>query len=110
MADLNQVILIGRIASELNLHYSPQGTAICNFSFATGRDENVLFINITAFEKLAELLCQYSAKGQMICIVGYLKQDKWEKDGQKFSQIKVIANKIQFLTYPQKENKSSEDF
>jgi single-strand DNA-binding protein len=111
MADFNQVIIIGRIASELNLHYAPTGTPICNFNFATGKDEDVVFIECSAFNKTAELLCQYSGKGQSLCVVGRLKQDKWEKEGHKFSKIKVLVDKIQFLSYMSDKNKpENEDF
>ena len=36
-------------------------------------------------------------KGKQIAIDGYLKQDRWEKDGQKMSKVSVVANNVQLL-------------
>ena len=39
----------------------------------------------------------YLTKGKQIAVEGYLKQDRWEKDGQKFSKVTVVANTVQLL-------------
>ena len=44
-----------------------------------------------------ENLKPYLVKGQKIAVDGYLKQDRWEKDGQKFSKIQIVANSVQLL-------------
>ena len=52
---------------------------------------------MTFFGRLAELVGEYLGKGSPIFIEGRLKQDTWEKDGQKRSKLYVIADRIQFL-------------
>ena len=40
---------------------------------------------------------QYLVKGKQIAVVGHLKQDRWEKDGQKFSKVSIVAEEVQLL-------------
>ena len=108
MQDLNKVILIGRITKDLeqgNFGYVGQ-TAKAVVSIAVNRSkkqsdgswgDEASFFDITIWGKTAENLKQYLTKGQQICVEGYLKQDRWEKDGQKFSKVVINADSVQLL-------------
>jgi len=50
--------------------------------------------------KTAENVGQYLKKGASVLVEGRLTQDRWEKDGKKFSRIKVVAESVQFLSRP----------
>lgn len=106
MANFNKVILMGNLTRDPELSYTPQGTAVCklglavNNSYVTAsgeRKEDPLFIDIVVWKKQAENCANYLKKGRSIFIEGRLQIDKWEKDGQKHSKIKVMASQVKFL-------------
>lgn len=106
MIELNKVLLAGRLTRDPELKYLPSGTAVCELRVASGRTyydknagerkEETLFINVTAWGKSAEFCNQYFTKGKAIFIEGRLKQDQWERDGQKHERISVVADRVQF--------------
>ncbi len=103
--DLNSVILIGRLTRDVELTYLQSGSAVANISVAVNRNRKegeqwiseVNYFDVSLFGKQAENLKQYLLKGKQIAIQGALKQDRWEKDGQKFSKIRIIASNIELL-------------
>ena len=108
--DVNSVILIGRLtqdlgADERSFGYVGNGQARANVSIAVNRSkkngdqwiEEVNYFNITIWGKTAENLKPYLTKGKQICVEGHLKQDRWEKDGQKQSRINIVADNVQLL-------------
>ena len=108
MTDLNHVIEIGRLTrdiSERDLGYTTGGTARLNLSIAVNRSEKrggewadkVSFFDVTVWGKTAEKIRPYLHKGKQIAIDGYLDQQRWEKDGQKFSKVVIIADSVQLL-------------
>ncbi len=108
----NKVMISGNITKDIELRYTPQGTAVCDFSIAINRKyksgeelkEEVSFIGVTAWSKTAELINKYCSKGSNIFIEGRLTQESWEdKEGKKNSKTKVVAENIQFVNTKKKE-------
>lgn len=110
MNDVNQLVLIGRLtqdlgADERSFGYVGNGQARANFSIAVNHStkngeqwvDEVDYFSITVWGKTAENLKPYLTKGKQVCVVGHLKQDRWEKDGQKQSRVSVIADKVELL-------------
>ena len=105
MKDINSVVIFGRITRDAELQYTSGGYAILNFSIATNRSvkkndewqDEVSYFNAAMFGKRAEGVAQYMLKGKQIAILGNLKQDRWEQDGQKRSIVKIMVDKIQFI-------------
>ena len=110
MTDLNHVVLIGRLtqdlgADERSFGYVGNGQARANISIAVNRSkkngdqwvEEVNYFNVTIWGRTAENLKPYLTQGTQICVEGHLKQDRWEKDGQKQSRISIIADSVQLL-------------
>jgi len=107
MADLNKVFLIGRLTQDPELRYTPNGAPVSNLRLATTRTkttkdgdkrEDTLFIDVTVWNRQAEICCQYLKKGSMIHVDGYLRSESWESPaGEKRSKIKVEADRVQFL-------------
>lgn len=112
MTDTNHVILVGRLtrdvgANERDFGYvGTKGTAKANVSIAVNRSrkdaqdqwiEEVSYFDVTIWGKTAENLKQYLTKGKQILVDGHLVQDRWDKDGQKFSKVYVVADNIQLL-------------
>ncbi len=110
--DTNSVILIGRLTRDAELRYANNGTAFSRLSLAvSGYKENeTSFFDITLFGKTAENLNQYLTKGTQISVQGSLKQDTWEKDGQKNSKVSIIAQQIQLLGKPKDSGGSKETY
>ena len=111
MTDMNHVFLIGRLtrdlgADERSFAYVGNGQmARANISIAVNRSkkegeqwvDEVNYFDITIWGRTAENLKQYLLKGKQIAVDGYLKQDRWQKDGQNFSKVVVVANSVQLL-------------
>ncbi len=110
MTDVNRVNIIGRLtrditSDERSFAYLPNGTARANVSIAVNRSrkngeqwvDEVSYFDVTIWGKTAENLKPYLTKGKQIAVEGYLKQDRWEKDGQKQSRISIVADNVQLL-------------
>lgn len=105
MANYNRVILIGRLTRDPELRYIPSGTAVTDLSMAVNDRvkrggewvEEPTFVDVTLWDRRAEVACQYLSKGDPVFIEGRLKLDRWEKDGQKFSKLKVTADRMEFM-------------
>jgi single-strand DNA-binding protein len=83
---LNKVLLIGNLTRDVELRYTPQGTAVCTFGLATNRSwltesgerkEDAEFHRIVAWNKLAELCSQLLFKGRKIFLEGRLQTRRW---------------------------------
>ena len=106
MVDINRVIEIGRLTRDAEVSYTPGGMAIAKMSIAVNRSvkgsdgrwmDEANYFDVQLFGKQAEGLKPYLTKGKQIAVDGYLKQDRWEKNGQKHSAVKINANDIQLL-------------
>jgi len=107
MANLNKVFLIGNLTADPELRYIPgTGTAVADLRLAINRSwssrdgerrEEVLYIDVTVWDRMAENCCKYLKRGRPIHVEGYLKQETWESNGEKRSKIKVVADNVQFL-------------
>lgn len=119
MASFNKVILVGNLTRDIEMRYTPKGTAIAKFGLAVNRvwrneagesKEEVTFIDIDAFGKQAETLAQYMRKGSPLLVEGRLRLDQWDdkQSGQKRSKLGVILEGFQFIGSPRQEGGSSE--
>lgn len=108
MPNLNKVMLMGNLTRDPEIKYTPKGTAIAAFGIAINRNwttesgekrEEVTFVDVEAYARVAELLGEYVHKGDPLFIEGRLKLDTWDdkQSGQKRSKMKVIIENIQFL-------------
>ncbi|HEX6257903.1 MAG TPA: single-stranded DNA-binding protein [Candidatus Saccharimonadales bacterium] len=101
---INQVILMGRLTRDPELRTTPNGKSVCSFSLAVDRaysqDDSADFFDITAWDKLGELVNQYLGKGRRCLVQGRLSFRSWEQDGQKRSKVEVIAEDVTFLDSP----------
>jgi len=105
MADLNHVVLIGRLTRDAELKYTAGGQAVCKFSIAVNRrkkngdqwEDEANFFDIVLWGKQGESLQTYLVKGKMVGVDGELRQDRWQQDGQNRSKVEIIANYLQLL-------------
>lgn len=109
---INQVILLGRLTRDPEQRTTASGKNVVSFSIAVDRqsqDDQADFFNITAWDKLGDLVMQYLSKGRRVLIQGRLRQDNWEdKDtGKRQSRIEVTASDVTFLDGPSGDNSGS---
>ena len=102
---INQVILMGRLTRDPEQRTTTTGKTIASFSIAVdrgGQDDTADFFNVTAWEKLGELVNQYLSKGRRCLVQGRLRQDSWDdkETGKKRSRIEVVATDVTFLDGP----------
>jgi single-strand DNA-binding protein len=120
LAEINKVILSGRLTRDPELRYTPNGASVSSFSLASSRrykaqdgewKEITAFVNISAWDKLAVLVNEYLKKGSAALVEGRLNSRSWQtEDGQKRSMLEVRAERIQFLDRPAKTGGTGEGF
>jgi single-strand DNA-binding protein len=106
MANLNKVLLIGRLTRDPETKYIPSGAAVTEFGFAVNRyytvngerKEDTCFIDISAWGRLGEQVTNYLRKGSQAFIEGHLIFSEWQtQEGQKRTKLRVTAETVQFL-------------
>ena len=108
---MNISILIGRIATDLELKQTQSGTAMCSFTLAVnrpkkqGEEQQADFIRCKTFGKTAELLNQYQHKGNRLGVVGTIQTGSYQnQDGQTVYTTDVLVNRIEFLESKKDQN------
>jgi single-strand DNA-binding protein len=107
MANLNKVMLIGRLTRDPETRNVSSGNAVVSFGLATNRTymnkssgekvEETTFVDIEAWGRTGETIARYMQKGRQIYVEGRLKFDTWEKDGQRRSKLSVVCDTFQFI-------------
>jgi single-strand DNA-binding protein len=106
MASFNRVILLGNITRDIEVKYLQSGTAVTEIGLAVNEKyknqsgewvEDVVFVDVTLWGRTAEIASEYLSKGSPVLIEGRLKLDRWEKDGQKHSKLRVTGERMQML-------------
>jgi len=102
---INQVILMGRLTRDPEQRTTTTGKTIASFSIAVdrgGQDDSADFFEVTAWEKLGDLVMQYLGKGRRVLVQGRLRQDSWDdkETGKKRSRVEVTATDVTFLDGP----------
>ena len=102
----NKVSLLGNLTRDPEQIQTKTGTSMVSFTVATNekytdkqgqKQEHASFINCTAFSGIADVVMKYVKKGDLLFLDGRLRQDTWEKDGEKRSALKVLVDKVQLL-------------
>jgi len=106
MASFNRVILVGNLTRDPNVRYTPSGTAVCEIGLAVNERrknqsgewvDEVVYVDVTLWGRTAEVAGEYLTKGSPLLIEGRLRMDTWEKDGEKRSKLRVVAERMQML-------------
>jgi single-strand DNA-binding protein len=108
MASFNKVILLGNLTRDPEVRYTPKGSAVCDLGIAINRQytldsgekrEEVTYVDVVLWSRLAEIAGEYLKKGRPIFIEGRLQLDTWDdkQSGQKRSKLRVIGETMQLL-------------
>lgn len=109
----NKTVLVGNLTRDVELRYATNGNAIGNSAIAVSRKytnnngaqvEEVMFVDITFFGKIAEVANQYLRKGSKLLVEGRLKFDQWtDNNGQNRSKHSVVVENMEMLGSPQNQ-------
>ncbi|MGB9689181.1 single-stranded DNA-binding protein [Thermogutta sp.] len=106
MASFNRVILVGNLTRDPEVRYTPSGTAVCDIGIAVNERrksasgewvDEVVYVDVTLWGRTAEVAGEYLTKGAPVLIEGRLRLDTWEKEGEKRSKLRVVAERMQML-------------
>ena len=113
MANLNKVMLIGRLTRDPEVRTFANGGKVAKFGFAVNnrkKDQQTgqwvddpVFVDVEVFNRgeqgrQADLVEQSLRKGHQVFIEGHLKLDQWtDQNGQKRSKLMVVVDNFQFL-------------
>jgi single-strand DNA-binding protein len=107
-ASFNKVFLLGNLTRDPEVRYTPKGSAVADLGIAVNRvytldngekREEVTFVDVTLWSRLAEIAGEYLKKGRPVFIEGRLQLDSWDdkQTGQKRSRLRVIGETMQLL-------------
>ncbi|NOZ60651.1 MAG: single-stranded DNA-binding protein [Calditrichaeota bacterium] len=107
MPDINNVIIAGNLTCDPSFRKTKNGTPVANFFIASNRKfkdnngnwrENVCYIGVVAWYKLAESCYENINKGSAVIVDGELQSRSWKNpDGTSHNVIEIKARRIQFL-------------
>ena len=108
MASFNKVILLGNLTRDPEVRYTPKGSAVCDLGIAVNRvyttdsgekREEVTYVDVVLWARLAEIAGEYLKKGRPIFIEGRLQMDTWDdkQSGQKRTKLRVVGESMQLL-------------
>lgn len=107
---VNSVFLLGRLTRDPEQRTTSSGKNVVSFSLAVDRgNDETDFFDVTAWDKLGELVVKYLSKGSKTIVQGRLRQDTWEKEGKKQSKISVVASDVTFIDSKQNEESKHVD-
>ena len=107
----NSVTLVGRLTKEPETKQTGKGGTMCLFGMATnGRTKNddADFHDCVSFGKTAEVIGEYSHKGDQVLVTGAIRYNKYEdKDGNKRTSTSIVVDRVTFLAKKKTAEQSS---
>ena len=104
----NKIIIVGNLGRDPELRYTPQGSAVCNFSVATNEKKRdkagelqdvTTWFRVTLWNKQAENASKYLTKGSPVYVEGRLRIEEWtDRDGNTRYTLEVNATDMQFIS------------
>ena len=121
MRGFSKAIITGNLTRDPELRSTPNGASVCSFSVAVNRvfrdssgkqQEDVSFIDCSAWGKLGEMIAQYAKKGTGVLVSGRLSQRTWEDKttGQKRSRVEIVVEDFNFLSGMDRDGASKGGF
>jgi len=113
---MNKVLLIGRLAKDVELRYTQSGTAVASFTLAGNRkfsnqngEHEADFVNCVAWQRTAEFVANYFKKGQQMALEGRLQVRSYDgNDGQRRWVTEVVADQVEFVGSKQENGQQSQ--
>ena len=111
---MNNVTLIGRLCKNPEIKKTEEGRSICTFTLAIddihSKEDRTDFIRVTVFGNQGENCSKYLRKGFLTGVSGRFRSDTYkDSEGIVRYPIGIVAERVQFLQWPEKEAKKSEE-
>jgi single-strand DNA-binding protein len=111
---MNTVNIIGRLVRDPEVRRTEDGQVICNLRIAIddafSKEDRTDFLSVTVFGNQAEVCERYLKKGSLTGVSGRLRSDAYtDAEGVKRYPVKLIADRVQFLTWPEHSEKAKEE-
>jgi|TARA_R110002012_G_scaffold187971_1_gene354997 single-strand DNA-binding protein len=115
MRNFNQVVMEGRLVNELEIKYTNSDIMVANFTVAINRSwkdsngekkEEVDYIEARVWNKLAERCVEYLAKGQLVRVIGELRQQRWTTEANE-PRSKIVVN-VNLIDWEYREMNNNE--
>ncbi|MFP3902880.1 MAG: single-stranded DNA-binding protein [Armatimonadota bacterium] len=100
---INNVVLVGRLATDPEMKYAQSGTEITTFRIAVSRpprenqQQDTDFLNVVCFGNVAQNVANYLDKGSLVGIEGRIQTRSYDQDGRRQWWTEINARNIQFL-------------
>ena len=104
---VNKVILVGNLGKDVDLRYTPDGTAVANFSLATSekwkdkqgqQQKKTEWHNIVIWRQLAEICGKYLQKGSQVYLEGKITTRSYDdRDGVKKYFTEIVCDQMKML-------------
>lgn len=96
---------VGNLTTDPELRFTPSGTAVAEFTVAVNprewdkatngyKDGEPSFVRVQCWRSLAENCAESLTKGTRVVATGRWREDRWEKDGEKHSRWRLIADSV----------------
>lgn len=96
---------VGRLTADPELRFTQAGKAVASIALAFNsrrlnqqtqqwEDGDTFFVRGTVWERLAENAAESLAKGMEVIVIGELRTERWEKDGQKYERPALLIRSI----------------
>ncbi|MDR3365078.1 MAG: single-stranded DNA-binding protein [Clostridiales Family XIII bacterium] len=110
---MNSVNIIGRLVRDPEVKKTDEGLSICSLRFAVddtfSKEDRADFINVTVFGNQGDLCEKYLRKGFIAGVQGRFRSDAYtDSEGVKRYPIKIVADRIQFLQWPERKDAGKE--
>ena len=101
-----QITLVGNIASDVELRFTPAGAAVCNFRVASTprtfnkttnqwEDGEAMFITCNVWRQAAENVAQSLAKGMRVIVQGRLKARTFQnREGENRTVFEIDVDEV----------------
>jgi len=105
---INTVTIVGNLGQDPEIRYTASGVPVASFTVAVnevykGKDgqkvKKVHWFRVSAFQRLAEVICEYCAKGSKVGVRGQLQQRSWQdSEGLNHSLVEIRARELELLS------------
>jgi single-strand DNA-binding protein len=100
----NHLSITANLTRDPELRFLPSGTATVDLGIADNRryfnrstnewDEETSYFDVVAYGELAEHVAESFHRGDRAVITGRLRQERWEKDDQQHSKVRIVADEV----------------
>lgn len=101
---MNKCMIIGNLVRDPEVKTMNDGGTVCQFTVAVNRklrsgEKTADYVNVSAWERLADLCVQYLAKGDKVMVSGRASARGWiGRDGNARAAMEISANEVEFLS------------